>query len=229
MAAEIRQPGSAPTSSADAFEQALLVLDRLAARRLLTELEGGESVMQRIETIMVPALERIGLAWERGSIALSQVYMSGRICEDLVDGLLQESGRPRKDQPKMAVAVLEDYHLLGKRMVYSTLRASGFALKDYGRMEAGALVRQALEDEIELLLISALMLPSALRVEKVKGLLDRSGSRTRVIVGGAPFRIDPQLGREVGADAVGNSAADAVAIIQRFAGSGLREADHDTG
>jgi methanogenic corrinoid protein MtbC1 len=218
MAAEIRQPGSAPTSSADAFEQALLVLDRLAARRLLTELEGGESVIQRIETIMVPALERIGLAWERGSIALSQVYMSGRICEDLVDGLLQESGRPRKDQHKMAVAVLEDYHLLGKRMVYSTLRASGFALKDYGRMEAEALARQAVEDEVELLLISTLMLPSALRVEKVKDLLDRSGSRAAVIVGGAPFRIDPQLGREVGADAVGKSAADAVAIVQRLAG-----------
>ncbi|MFW5855403.1 MAG: cobalamin-binding protein, partial [Thermodesulfobacteriota bacterium] len=76
------------------------------------------------------------------------------------------------------------------------------------------------EDEVELLLISALMLPSALRVEKVKDLLDRFGSRTQIVVGGAPFRIDPQLGREVGADAVGNSAADAVAIIERFAGGG---------
>ncbi len=217
MASNNRHSESSPT---EAFEQALLALDRLAARRLLTEPEGDESVIQRIEHIMVPALERIGRAWETGSIALSQVYMSGRICEDLVDGLLQESGQPRKDQPRMAVAVLEDYHLLGKRMVYSTLRASGFALKDYGRMEAEALARKVVEDEIELLLISALMLPSALRVEKVRDLLDRSGSRIQIVAGGAPFRIDPKLGREVGADAVGNSAADAVAIIERFAGGG---------
>ncbi|MFW5854861.1 MAG: hypothetical protein ACOCW9_05995, partial [Thermodesulfobacteriota bacterium] len=63
MAAEIRQTESAPTSSAEAFEQALLVLDRLAARRLLSDPEGGESIFHRIESIMVPALERIGRAW----------------------------------------------------------------------------------------------------------------------------------------------------------------------
>lgn len=207
-------------SAAEAFEKALLLLDRLAARRLLTDSTGRESIMDRIERIMVPALERIGLSWETGDVALSQVYMSGRICEDLVDGLLRESGNPRKNQPNMALAVLEDYHLLGKRMVYSTLRAGGYALRDYGRMEAEALARRTLEDGVELLLISTLMLPSALRVEKVREILDRSGCRVQVVVGGAPFRLDERLWKDVGADAMGKSAADAVAIIEKLGGGG---------
>ena len=41
-----------------------------------------------MEKLVVPALERIGAGWEQGRVALSQVYMSGRICEELVDTLL---------------------------------------------------------------------------------------------------------------------------------------------
>jgi methanogenic corrinoid protein MtbC1 len=60
--------------------------------------------------------------------------------EHLVETLLPAHDEARKDQPSMALEVLEDSHVLGKRMVYATLRASGFDLKDYGRMEASGLV-----------------------------------------------------------------------------------------
>lgn len=46
---------------------------------------------------MVPALDRIGTGWENGTIALSQVYMSGRICEEVVDDLLP-TGAPKGKQ-----------------------------------------------------------------------------------------------------------------------------------
>jgi len=37
-----------------------------------------------------------------------------------------------------------------------------------------------------------------------------------VIVGGAPFRFDPQLWKEIGADAMAYSAADAIAVIEAY-------------
>jgi methanogenic corrinoid protein MtbC1 len=37
-------------------------------------------------------------------------------------------------------------------------------------------------------------------------------------VGGAPFLFDNQLWQEVGADAMGNSAAEAVTIVERLMG-----------
>jgi methanogenic corrinoid protein MtbC1 len=200
------------------FETALLALDRLAATRVLIRPGSDVTPMQRIERIVIPTLEKIGQDWETGRLALSQVYMSGRICEEIVDQLLPPAVAPRKGDPVMALAVLEDYHLLGKRIVYSTLRASGYQLKDYGRRDAGSLVESAAADGIEILLISTLMLPSALRVAKVKEGLEKAGSRAKVVVGGAPFRLDAKLWQDVGADAMGATASDVVPIIVRLAG-----------
>jgi methanogenic corrinoid protein MtbC1 len=207
-----------PLAVASEFEQALLSLDRLAARNILLESEDSEPSLQLVEKLVVPALERIGAGWEQGQVALSQVYMSGRICEELVDTLLPSDGLGRKNRPKMAIAVLQDYHLLGKRIVYSVLRASGFELLDYGRVDVDDLVRRVRQDGVEVLLISVLMLPSALRVKEVRARLQAIGSDVKIVVGGAPFRLDDQLWKEVGADAMGREASEAVDIIAKMMG-----------
>lgn len=200
------------------FEAALLSLDRVKANEILEETGGTWSSMEQVKHIVVPALERIGSGWETGRIALTQVYMAGRICEELVDKILPREAPDRKRQPEMAITVLKDYHLLGKRIVLSALRATGYELKDYGRMDVDELVQQALEDQIELLFISALMLPSALQVASVKKRLDQSNSPARIVVGGAPFRLDETLWKAVGADAMGWDPSDAVTLIGKLTG-----------
>ena len=200
------------------FEQALLSLDRLASKRLVAQAAGSMTPMELVEHVIVSSLSRIGEAWERGDAALSQVYMSGRICEELVDGLLPPGDPQRKDQPSIAIAALDDYHLLGKRIVYSVLRAGGFDLRDYGRATADEVIRKVKDDRIRILLISTLMLHSALHVRDVVTGLKTAGLDVKVIVGGAPFRFDDQLWREVGADAMGYSASDVPDIIQNIMG-----------
>src|SRR5689334_10108932 len=78
------------------FEAALLAMDRLAAARLLAAPDQPTAPLERIERLVVPVLDRIGWAWDQGRIALAQVYMCGRICEDLVDALLPVDNGPRK-------------------------------------------------------------------------------------------------------------------------------------
>lgn len=204
------------TELAQQFEQALLSLDKIAAKRLLTESQLAP--IQFVEQVIIPALERVGAGWEKGTVALSQVYMSGRICENLVDTFLPPGAPNRKDQPRMAIAVLEDYHQLGKRIVYSMLRASGFELLDYGRVEVDDLVRRVQDDKVQVLLLSTLMLPSALRVKDVRTKLNEMGLDVKIVVGGAPFRFDDQLWQEVGADAMGRNASEATGIIARIMG-----------
>ncbi len=109
----------------------------------------------------------------------------------------------------MAIAVLDDYHLLGKRIVHSVLRAGGYDLHDYGRVTVDEAVRRTGEDRIRILLISTLMLPSALHVRDLVMRLKSARREVKVIVGGAPFLFDPQLWREVHADAMGRSASEA--------------------
>jgi methanogenic corrinoid protein MtbC1 len=198
---------------------ALISVDQPRAKELLTTPQPGTNPYHLIEERVVPALEAIGIGWENGTYSLSQVYMSGRICEEILTSyILPSLDKIHPNQPHMAIAVLEDYHLLGKRIVYSILRSSGFELANYGRMEVDALVKKVMDDQIEILLISVLMLPSALRVEKLKTELLKARSHVKIVVGGAPFRFDKNLWQTVGADASGSTAFDAVNIVRRLIG-----------
>jgi methanogenic corrinoid protein MtbC1 len=200
------------------FREALESLDRVGAESVFAQALTSLVPIQVIEQVVVPALEQVGLAWQEGSLALSQVYMSGRLCEELVERVLPPSDPDRKHQPRSAIVVLSDYHMLGKRIVYSLMRASGFELFDYGRMDVDELVERAVADKIRVLLISVLMLPSALKVREVSARLKAAAIPVRIAVGGAPFLFDDQLWREVGADAMGRSAAEAVTIVESWMG-----------
>jgi methanogenic corrinoid protein MtbC1 len=79
-------------------------------------------------------------------------------------------------------------------------------------------VRRAGEDHLRILLISTLMLPSALHVRDLVARLKSASPDVKVVVGGAPFLFDPELWREVRADAMGRSASDASAIIEKLTG-----------
>lgn len=203
------------------FKEVLLSLDRLSAKQMLDDQIERMTPIKFIEDVVVVALERIGAGWNEGTISLSQVYMTGRICEGLVDQLLPPEDPERKDKPNMAICVLSDHHKLGKVIVYSLLRASGFDLLDYGTMEADDLVARVNKDKIEILLISALMLPSALKVKRVKEKLTDMGLDVKIIVGGAPFLFDDKLWKEVGADAMCRTASEVVPVIQEFMGGVL--------
>ena len=200
------------------FRDALETLDRVAAETLFQQALDRLTPIQAIERVVVPALEQIGEAWQSGDVALSQVYMSGRFCEELIERVLPPSDPDRKHQPRSAIVVLSDYHMLGKRIVYSLMRASGFELFDYGRMDVDELVQRALADRIRVLLISVLILPSALKVKQVVEKLKAADPTLRIVVGGAPFLFDDLLWQEVGADAMGRNAAAAITLVEGFMG-----------
>lgn len=200
------------------FRDALETLDRVMASTLFQQAMATLTPIQAIEQVVVPALEQIGASWQAGDVALSQVYMSGRFCEELVEQVLPPSDPDRKHQPRSAIVVLSDYHMLGKRIVYSLMRASGFELFDYGRMDVDELVQRSLADRIRVLMISVLILPSALKVKDVADKMKAADPAVRIVVGGAPFLFDDHLWREVGADAMGRSAAEAVTIVEGWMG-----------
>lgn len=173
------------------------------------------SINEVITTLVVPALERIGDEWVAGKVSLASVYMSSRICEEIMTSLLaSRSAGPSKPQPRIAIAALLDHHLLGKKLVQLVLRSSGYDVIDFGQgITVDELVRRVKEAQVEVLLISTLMLPSALKVKDLRRALDDAGLHPRIVVGGAPFRFDDQLWKEVRADAMGVSASDALKIL----------------
>jgi monomethylamine corrinoid protein len=199
------------------LERALLLLDKTEAEGIIKESLLLDSPIEITGELISLTLRKIGDAWEAGKLALSQVYMSGIICEELIDKILLPQSPVRISHPKMAIGVFEDFHLLGKRIIYSTLRASGFELIDLG---GGLTIEKILEviekEKIKILLLSVLMLPSALHVRELKNRLH--GNDVKIIVGGAPFRFDQELWIEVGADGYGKDSSEAIATVTKLVG-----------
>lgn len=200
-----------------AFEKALLDYDRSAVYAILDQNSGFKEDFSFIDEYIVKALNSIGDKWEKGEVALSQIYMSSKLCEEIAIKLCSTSSIPTKTAPTMAILTLEDYHTLGKRIVTAVANASGYLLKDYETIsDLEGLLNRIKQDQVKILIISVLMYPSALKVKKIRELIASEGSSTKILVGGAPFLMDPNLWREVGADGFGRSALDSIAIIEKW-------------
>ena len=204
------------SAKVDDFEKSLLSVNRDRAREIvLSALEYGNPI-EVAGNLVTKVLERIGAGWEKGDYSLSQVYMSGAICESIIDEVLPPMSPNRKNQPITAIGVFEDYHLLGKRIIYSSLRSGGFELIDLGGgLSVEKILKAVDEHHIEVLLLSVLMLPSALRIKSLIARLDPN--KIKVVVGGAPFRFDPHLADEIGAYAMGKDSSDAFEIMKKLA------------
>lgn len=202
---------SNPKASAK-LEKALITIDSSGAEKIIATLaEEHNSIHASIETI-TEVLKKIGVDWERGILSLSQVFMSSIICEEIIDKFLPENDSSVLDHPKIAIGVFEDHHLLGKRIVSSTLRASGYKVMDLGGgLSIDAILRKIEENEIEVLLLSTLMLNSALKIKDLQKKLD--SSNVKIIAGGAPFRFDTDLWKELGIYASGTGSQDAIEIL----------------
>jgi trimethylamine corrinoid protein len=200
---------------AEVFERALLRGDRAAARAVLRAGLGDADPVGVSEAIVVPALEHIGASWEVGDISLATLYLSGVLAEEVVAESLP-SARTGGDGPaSIAIVVLEDHHVLGKRLVLSALRSAGYAVDDYGHgLSPRDVVARCRVDAPRVLLVSTLMLPAALKVKALAAELAALEPRPALFVGGAPFRMDPELWREVGADGAGHNSADALRLVR---------------
>lgn len=201
------------------FQGALLSINRIKASEILKEYYNQGKGFKLVEAIINQSLEEIGAGWEEGTVSLSQVYMSGVLCEELLEEYLPKADEKRKVLPRIAVVVLKDQHALGKRIVTSIIRANGYEVMDFGQgVDVETVVKLSLEHQIEVLMISTLMLSSALEVLKVKELFKEKGADIKIVVGGAPFRLDRQLWERVGADAQGIDASDIMNIIEKVVG-----------
>jgi len=203
------------------FKKALVQIDRVKATEIFEKSYTDNKNFKTLEHLAIGSLEKIGDEWEEGKLSLSQVYMSGIICEDLVENYLPKFSFSYNKNPKIAIAVLQDYHALGKRIVYSIIRASGYDIIDFGQgLSVEEILEKTIEQKIEFLLISTLMLNSALQVKRLVEILKKINPDVKIIVGGAPFRLDEGLWEKVNADADGKTGTEVIKIIEQMSNGG---------
>ncbi len=201
----------------EAFEEALLNYNKLEVNKIVGHFLKEKNGMDFIDEYIVKSLTSIGDKWEKGEVALSQVYMSSRLCEEIVNSILIEKKLPIKNTCPIAIMSLESYHTLGKKIVSAVLRSSGFNLIDYGSInDPEEIINKVTKDGIKIIIISVLMYPSALKIKKISQMFHEKKAKVKILVGGAPFLMDNMLWKQVGADEMGRSAADNIVIIDRW-------------
>jgi methanogenic corrinoid protein MtbC1 len=112
-----------------------------------------------------------------------------------------------------------DLHSLGKRIVMGCLKSMMVDVIDLGvNVPAERFVDEAVRLDAQVIAISAMMVHTATGEQgcrKVRQLLRERGleDRFRLVVGGAPYRFDPELYKTVGADAWAGDGISAGKVI----------------
>lgn len=147
-------------------------------------------------------------------------FRNARILETAIERLeplVEHSGSD--DRPAVVLGnAWQDHHDMGRRLVATSLRAAGFRVVDLGlSVPNERFIETAIRENAKVIGVSALLLTTAKHCPTLKAELVRRGrSDIKVIVGGAPFTVDPQLREKYGADGVGQNGMDAVRLCRYF-------------
>lgn len=200
----------------------ILAGNRQAAMTLLSEQATALGWRRAIFDLLEPALDEIGRRWEAENISLAAGYMAGKIAEDvLLQAAAADQAIKEEKGPVILGNVEDDYHSLGRKLVAIFLRTAGWKIIDLGNdVLADDFVTAAVEQRAPIIGASAMMLSTAENIGKIRAELNRrnlSGS-IKLAVGGAVFKLRPELVAEVGGDGTAANAVDAPKLMATLLG-----------
>ncbi len=210
---------SAPTSDTQmSIETAIMRgLDKETAILTKKALESADE-MTVIDTLLIPALDKVGEKYEKGEIFLPQLIGAATAaCEgfEVIKTRLAEKGERTLSKGKILVATVKgDIHDIGKNIVKVVLENYGYTVRDLGKDVAPeTIVETAIRENIHLIGLSALMTTTAPRMAETIALLRQSGHDAKVWVGGAV--LSPEYAEKIGADFYAADAKQSVDIAKK--------------
>jgi 5-methyltetrahydrofolate--homocysteine methyltransferase len=172
--------------------------------------------MDIINEDLIPALDRVGQGFEKGTVFLPQLLMSAEAAKAAFE-VIKESmaGTAREVKGRIILATVRgDIHDIGKNIVKVMLENYGYDIIDLGKDVAPeTIVETAIREDIRLVGLSALMTTTVVSMEETIKLLREKKPDTLVVVGGAV--MTQEYADAIGADCY---AKDAMASV-RYADS----------
>jgi len=161
----------------------------------------------------------VGERYEEQDYFLAELIMAGETMKAGLEPLLPyiETMTAKFKGVVVMGTVQGDIHDIGKNIVVAFLTSAGFRVHDLGvDVPAEKFVEKAVETRAEIVGMSTLYTPFMPHMKAVIEALKKAGIRDRVkvIVGGAP--VDESYAREIGADAYGRDAVEAVRICMKW-------------
>ena len=180
-------------------------------------LEEGRAPLEILNQGLIAGMDVVGEQFRQREIFLPDVLLAARAMYaglDLLQPRLAREGLPSAGRVVLG-SVHGDLHDIGKNLVGIMLRGAGFEVVDLGNdVPAGRFVDAAQEHGASIIGLSALLTTTMPVMKEVVALVRARGlaGRVKVIVGGAP--VSAAWAREIGADAHGYDAANAVERVR---------------
>ena len=186
-----------------------------AAEQLLRE----QDSLSIINRYLIPALDRVGKGFEKGTVFLPQLLMSADAAKQAFSVLKEAMPAQiegEKDRPKVILATVKgDIHDIGKNIVKVLLENYSFDVLDLGKdVSPEDILKKAVDEDVKLVGLSALMTTTVASMEETIRLLRREKPDCRVMVGGAV--LNQEYADMIGADFYGKDAMQSVYYAQEI-------------
>lgn len=199
-------------------EQALKVIHQARADGLTPEDIVFRVIVPAIETLVTPT-------GEPGDMNLAQHFMVSQIAAEVTDAMVPLFEKAPEIAGRVVIGTAHgDLHSLGKRIVMGCLKARMIECTDLGvNVTAERFVDEAVALNADVIAISSMMVHTARGENGCRGvrrlLQERHlEDRVKILVGGAPYRFDPELFRTVGADAWADNGVTAGEAVLKLIG-----------
>ena len=207
---------------AEIAEQLFRGEDERVAELVRQALQQGLPPKQILDAGLLAGMAHVGECFKCHELYLPDVLMAAQAMNagmEHLKPLLVRAGIPTLGKIVLG-SVQGDLHDIGKNLVGVMLKGAGFEVIDLGNdVPPEQFVETAKQHGAPVIGMSALLTTTMPVMGKVVGLLKERGlaGRIKTIIGGAP--VTDKFAREIGADAHGYDAANAVDRVKALIGT----------
>ncbi len=219
------EPDHPHAALAHQYLQALLRGDRNTASTLVIDAaEKGIPVKDLYLHVFQRTQREVGRLWQSNEIGVAQEHYCTAATQLIMSRLYPwVFGGEKSGRILVATCVSGDLHELGVRMVADFFEMEGWDTVYLGaNTPTASIVEMARDRRPSALAISATIayhIPEvAALVSAIRKAIPDGGPK--VLVGGYPFNLDPDLWRKVGADGHARDAEEAISVAARLVGEG---------
>lgn len=191
-----------------------------ASHLVLEAVEGGAVVQEIYLQVFQPCQREIGRLWQINQISVAQEHYCTAATQLIMSQLYPRlfSG-PRNGRTLVATCIAGDLHEIGVRMVSDLFELDGWDTYYLGaNTPLPSILQTVRETQAHALAISATILPHLRQVDQLIAMVRAAPEcrEVKILVGGYPFNVVPQMWRQLGADGCAHNAATAVELANRL-------------
>ncbi len=193
------------------LERAIIKGLKREAAEITKSLIGSIAPLDIVNNEIIPALDKVGDSYEKGTSFLPQLLMSAEtanIAFDIIREYIPVTASAIRGEIILAT-VKGDIHDIGKNIVKVILQNYGYTVHDLGKdVSPEAIVEYAKKTGIKLVGLSALMTTTVPSMEKTVKFIKEYDKNIKVMVGGAV--LNEEYAKMINADKYAKDAMEGV-------------------